>query len=448
MQDFIKRLFDAGKGADLGDMEVFIQGSSELELMVFEGEIDKFSKAEEKGLSFRGIYQGKMGYSYTEKIDEISIDILINGAISNAMVIDSDDVEVIFQGSEHYDEVNIFNDQFEKSSLPEKIKFIKLLEKEALSLDNRVEAIDYCLYGDQTMENLMVNTKGLNLKSKSNVAFAYISAMVKEGDDVKTAGKYIVSNNFSKFNAKALAKESVEEALSLLGAKSITSGNYPVILRNNVAASILEAFASIFSAEDIQKGLSLLKGKLNQKIASDGITIVDDPFMLGGVASKSFDGEGVATKFKKIIDNGILKTFLHNSKTAMKDGVESTGNAYKSSYKASIAIAPSNMYIEEGHKELNEMIKETNNGLLIIDVQGIHAGLDSVSGDFSLSATGYEINDGQITRPVNQITIAGNFFGLLNDVVDIGKDLEFGMPGYGYIGAPSLKIKSLAVSGE
>ncbi len=447
-KQFIKNLFGAGKKAGIEDMEVFIQGNSILELMVFQGEIDKFSKAEEKGLSFRGIYEGKMGYSYTEKIDEASIEFLVNDVISNTKIIDSDEQETIFKGSDHYNEVNTFNLELEQTPIDKKIEFIKLIEKEALSLDDRVESINYCIYGDQSRENMIVNTKGLNLESKINSAYMYISVVVKDDNDIKTAFRYKLYTDFNKFDYKAIAKDVVEEALSLLGAESIKSDNYPVILRNNVAAVILDGFSGIFSADNVQKSLSLLKGKLNQKIASERITIVDDPFMEDGTETKSFDSEGFATKFKKVINKGVLATYLHNSKTAKKDGVQSTGNAFKSSYKAPITIAPTNMYIEKGNKELDEMVKEMQNGLLIIDVQGVNSGLNPISGDFSLAATGYEIKEGKINRSVSNITIAGNLFELLNDVEDIGNDLVFLMPSNGYIGSPSLKIKSLSVAGE
>ncbi|WP_202711496.1 TldD/PmbA family protein [Sporosalibacterium faouarense] len=447
-KEFIDLLFEKGRLAGIEDMEVFVQRNSELELMVFKGEIDKFSKAEEEGLSFRGIYRGKMGYSYTEKIDETSLNILIEELISNAKVIDSEDIEEMFEGSESYREVNVYDESFQNISTEEKISFIKALEKEAFNSDPRVTAVDYCLFGENTINSIMKNTKGLDIEDKANVAYGYISAIVKEGEDVKNGARYVVSNNFADFNPKKLANEAVKEAVSMLGAKSVKSDNYPIILRNNAAASLLEAFAPIFSAEQVQKNLSLLKDKLNETIANDNITLIDDPFMKKGVASKSFDGEGVATKYKRIIENGVLNTYLHNMKTAKKDGVESTGNAYKASYKSSIEIAPTNMYIEEGDTSLEELISTTNNGILIIELQGLHSGLDIISGDFSLSAYGYLIKNGEINRPVNQITVAGNYYDMLKNIEEVGSDIKFNLPGYGYIGSPSLKIKELSVSGE
>ncbi|EOD01565.1 TldD/PmbA family protein [Caldisalinibacter kiritimatiensis] len=448
-REFMKKLFEKGKQAGMKEMEIYFQDSDNFDIKVFKGEIDNYSISNEIGVSFRGLYNGKMGYSYTEKIDETSIDILIKEAVENASVIDSDDEENIQPPSENYKEVNNYNNSLNKVTPEEKINFIKSVEKEAFKLDNRVISVQHCIFGEESAHTMLVNTKELDLEEKSNIAYAYVSVMVKEGEDVKTGGSYIISNDFSKFDAKKLAKEAVDEAVSMLGAKSIESNEYPIVLRNDVAANLLEAFVPIFSAENVQKDLSLLKGKIDKQIGNSIITVVDDPFMKNGVASASFDGEGVSTKYKKVIDKGILKTYLHNTKTAKKDGVESTGNAYKPSYKSPVSIAPTNMYIEKGNITFNEIIESIDKGLLIINIQGLHAGLNTVSGDFSLSAYGYLIENGKIDRPVNQITIAGNFFELLKDIEMIGDDLRFTLPGgSGYIGSPTLKIKKLAVSGD
>lgn len=445
----VDMLFDKGKAEGFLDMEAYISRNKNLNLRVFDEEIDNYSISEEEGISFRGLYNGKMGYSYSEKIDETSVDMLINEAKGNATIIDTEDEEFIFEGSKDYKEVSIYNEDFENVNPEKKIEFTINLEKEAKKLDERVKAVNYCLFGEISNSRLMINSKGLDLEDKSNIAYTYVSVMVKDGEDIKTSGKYIVSNDFDKFDAKSLAKEAVDEAISMLGADSVDSKEYSIILRNNVSTDILEAFSSIFSAEKVQKELSLLKGKIGESISSDILTIIDDPFMKDGIASSSFDGEGVASKYKKIVDKGVLKTYLHNLKTAKKDGVESTGNANKPSYKSSIGIAPTNMYIEKGEYSLDDMIKSMGNGILITDVEGLHSGLNPVSGDFSLSAYGYEVSNGEITRSINQITIAGNYFEVLKNVETVGNDIKFGLPsGSGYIGSPSLKIKGLNVSGK
>lgn len=448
MKMLIDKIFAEGKKQGINDMEVFYSAGSSLSLKVFQKELDGYSLSESEGLGLRGMYNGKMGYSYTEKVDETSIDLLVKNVKENATVIDSDDEEYIFEGSKEYKKVDTFNPKLEEVEEAEKIKFVKQLEEEAFKIDNRIQSVETCVYGDGYGETIMSNTKGLYLHDKSNIAYTYVVVVAKENEDIKTGMAYRTGNDFSKFNAKDIAEEAVKEALSMLGAKSVKSGDYPVVIRNNAAADLLEAFEGIFSAENVQKNLSLLKGKLNEQIGSEKFTLVDDPFMEGGLASRSFDGEGVASKYKKVVDKGVLKTYFHNLKTAKKDGVETTGNASKSSYKSSVGIAPSNLYVEKGEKTLEEIISSMDKGILITELQGLHSGLNSVSGDFSLAALGYEIKDGKIAKAVEQITVAGNYFELLKNIEETGSDLKFGLPGEAYIGSPSLKIKKLAIAGE
>ncbi|MDF2616994.1 MAG: TldD/PmbA family protein [Sedimentibacter sp.] len=448
MKMLIDKIFAEGKKQGIQDMEVFYSAGSSLSLKVFQKELDGYSLSESEGLGLRGMYNGKMGYSYTEKVDETSIDLLVKNVKGNATIIDSDDEEYIFEGSKEYKKVDTFNPKLDEIEEAEKIKFVKQLEEEAFKIDDRIQSVETCVYGDGYGETIMSNTKGLYLHDKSNIAYTYVVVVAKENEDIKTGMAYRTGNDFSKFNPKDIAEEAVKEALSLLGAKSVKSGDYPVVIRNSAAADLLEAFEGIFSAENVQKNLSLLKGKLNEQIGSEKFTLVDDPFMEGGLASRSFDGEGVASKYKKVVDKGVLKTYFHNLKTSKKDGVETTGNASKGSYKSSVGIAPSNFYVEKGEKTLEEMISDMEKGILITELQGLHSGLNSVSGDFSLAALGYEIKDGKISKPVEQITVAGNYFELLKNIEETGSDLKFGLPGEAYIGSPSLKIRKLAIAGE
>ncbi len=179
--------------------------------------------------------------------------------------------------------------------------------------------------------------------------------MAREGgEDTKTGISYVISRDFKDFDYKKMAKEAVDEALSQLGAKSIKSNEYSVVFRNDTFADLLGAFDSIFYAEYVQKGLSLLKDKIGENIACSKFTLVDDPFASEGFNSSTFDDEGTATKYKKIIDEGRLNTYLYNWKSANKDNVESTGNGFRNSYKSSVSTSATNLYIE---KEINPLRK-------------------------------------------------------------------------------------------
>ena len=174
--------------------------------------------------------------------------------------------------------------------------------------------------------------------------------------------------------------------------------------------SLISTFAGVLSGDAVQKGVSLLKGKEGEVIASNIVNLVDDPHLENGLASVGFDDEGVATTKTYLIKDGKLENLLHNLKTANKAGVKSTGNGFKSSYASPISVSPTNMYIEPGVNSLEEMTKKIDKGLIITDFAGLHSGANSITGDFSLAAKGFYIENGVKTKPVEQITVAGNFF--------------------------------------
>jgi PmbA protein len=285
----------------------------------------------------------------------------------------------------------------------------------------------------------ILNSKGLDLSKEVNSATAGVYVIATDGKDQRTGIEYIQSNVFEDFNLEEIAKVGAKRAVDALGAKSVKSGDYEVILENKASASLLAAHVSMFSAESVQKDVSLLKGKVGEQVSKDLISIVDDPFLKKSPRSGSFDDEGVATKHKELIKNGTLTGYLHNLKTAKKDEVGSTGNGFRN------GISPTNFYIEPGKTSYQEAVKEMSKGLIITDLQGTHSGTSAVSGDFSLQASGYLVENGQIVRPVSLITVAGNYLELLQDVTEVCDDLKMN---FGYIGSPSLKIQSLAIAGN
>ncbi|MFD1735055.1 TldD/PmbA family protein [Bacillus salitolerans] len=449
VQQFQERLFT--KGHDLGftDMELYYEREEKFSCGVFKGEIDKYESSEIAGISFRGIYNGKMGYAFTEKLDDESVHYLLEHAKENSLIIEDEDKEEIFAGSKEYREENFYSDNLSRVTPEDKINVMLEIEKEIYAYDERVKATDYFILSSSEAEKAISNNKGLFLQDKTNSLGFYVSVVVKQGEEIKTGSYVKVTKDFSSIDPKQVAKQAVEEALSQLNAQSIASKKYPVLLRHDAAASLIQTFIPVFSAENTQKGQSRLKGKVGETIGVSSLNIVDDPFLPNGLLSRNFDGEGVATKTLQLVSNGVLTTFLHNRKTAAKDGVESTGHAHKSSYKSSITVSPSNLYIEPTSKSYNELVTTIDEGIIITDLSGLHSGANQISGDFSLAANGYYVKGGKIVTAVNQMTIAGNFYELLNSITEIGSDLDFTpWATNGFVGSPSLLVQELSVTVE
>lgn len=443
---FIDKLFEEAKKSEFTDFEVYYSGGDSFRVKVFEGKVDDYSVNTTYGISFRGLYNGKMGYSYTEAFDDDACTMLIENAMQNAKIIENEDKQFIFSGSKSYNEVNAYNKELDNVGAKEKIEAALSLEKLAKNGHPAIDSVAHTLIQSGSGEIKIKNSKGLDLSFKDNLLFSYVIPVAKKGEKRVDGSAYQIVRDFTELDIENIAKEAVENAISMLDAKPVKSGEYKIIFENDCAGDLLETFSGIFSAENTQKDLSLLKGKENTKIASEKLTIIDDPLMENGYVSSSFDSEGVATYTKSIVEDGVLKTLLHNLKTAEKDGVKSTGNASKGSYKANIGISGSNFYIKPSDKSFDELCKMVKDGLIITELAGLHSGANAVSGDFSLLAKGFKIVNGKKKDAVEQITIAGNFYTLLNEIEHIGNDLKFGIPGASCIGSPSIAVKSLSVA--
>lgn len=447
---FIKLLFERAKQAGFTDCEVYISSGEEFEVNVFKGEILHYTSAASEALGFRGLYEGKMGVSSTQVYDEESADQLIENALEAAKLIENEDEQFIYEGDKEYPSVQLFSEELEKVTAAEKIELAKELEKAVFAQDERVTQTEAAEVLTMSGSCRIVNTKGLDVSARSNIAAAYVAPVLTEGGKASSAMEFKADQDFAALSAKKdeMAADAVKEALDFMHASPVPSGEYAVLLRNDAAGSMLRTFSAIFNAENAQKGLSLLKGREGDAIAAPCVTIIDDPLRDGSMASSPFDDEGVATYTKCVVEKGVLKTLLHNLKTAKKQGVKSTGNASRASCSAPVGVSPSNFYIEKGERSLEEMAAVIGEGLLITSLQGLHAGSSSVSGDFSLGAKGYRIEGGKIGAPVEQITVAGNFFKVLNEIIEVGSDLHFGRPGSVMVASPSLWIKSLSVAGK
>ncbi|MBS4219682.1 TldD/PmbA family protein [Bacillus sp. FJAT-49711] len=445
IEKFQEMLMGNGLSHGFEDMEIYYEKSKRFACDVYKGELDHYETAEDGGLSFRGIFNGKMGYAYTEKFDLESISFLLERAKANAETIEEEEQDDIFSGSDEYEEKDFYSEALDAVSIPDKINFLKEVEHKVSEFDPRIASLNYCKLIEQSKERLLANSKGLVLHDRMNYLALVLSVVVKQEEETKSGFTVKITKDFSKLNPDEIAKEAAEEALSYLGEQSIPSKKYPIILRKDAAADLLNTFTSVFSAEVAQKGRSLLKDKVGEKIAAENVKIVDDPFYDEGFSSRNFDGEGVASKVCNVVENGTLNTLLHNQKTAKKAGVESTGHAYKPSYKGTLVIAPSNFYITPSEKTYDELVESQNEAIIVTKLSGLHSGADTVSGDFSVAANGFYVKDGKVETPVKQMTIAGNFFDLLKNIQEIGSDLYVSSSG---IGSPSLLLKELSVTVE
>ena len=421
--------------------EVYATSSDGFSVNVLNTEIIKYSVELNKGLNLRVLFAGKTGYAYTEVYEDPET--LVAHAIDNAKAIENTDANPM-QGACDYPEITEKPNPVVDLSEEEKIDLALKMERDTLAFDPRVNRMGYCAVETGVAETHISNTKGLKADNTERYSYVVLGPILKEGDEEHESYAFKFGPEMTDYTS--VIKESVENALMQFHASAVHSGEYRILLRNDAAGDLLSAFSSMFFAERVQKGLSLLGGKLGESIAAPAVTIVDDPFEADN--PRAFDAEGVPSVVTTVVENGVLKSYLYNLKSALKDGVASTSNAGRAGAAGAVTTAPSNFYLQKGDKSFDELKAALGNGLIITEISGLHAGLNPISGDFSLIAKGQLVENGEIVRSVDQITVAGNFLALMQDIEAVGSDLRFGPPMGGRIGTPSLLIEKLIVSGK
>lgn len=443
-EEMKRYLVEAAERAGLREYEIYAMKDRNVSTETLRHEISNFSLGESGGISFRCIVDGKMGYASSELLTREEMEALVDRAVDNARNIENDDEVMIFPGSPSYPPC-----ETEAPQLPDATD----MKRWAMDLQEAAYA-NHPSVSDGTQsavmayecEIMLCNSHGLDLSNHVGITGAYSDVIVKEGEDAESevaVRKGRCYEDFADLPAKA-----VEKARAHLGAGTLASGKMDCVISGDQMRALLATFSSVFSAKQVQMGMSLLRGKVGESIASPLVTITDDPRRPECPIQTSFDGEGVATYRKPVIENGVLKTFLYDLTTAKKDGVASTGNGRRSSYASSVGIAPYCFCLEAGDKTQEELFASVGNGVYITELKGLHAGADAVSGDFSLESAGFLIRDGKRGAPVKTFTIAGNFFDLLKQIDDLGNQVEFGFPGgFTVFASPDVLIRGISVAG-
>lgn len=438
-------LAEEAKRLGVTEYDIYFSKSESLSAETLKQEISSFSSSNGIGVSFRCVRDGKFGYASSELITPDEVKGLVARAYENALYIESDDEAVIFRGSEHYETV-------ENPILPD----VSMADLKNIAMDIQkatYAASEYVVDGTQSGVGVvreivdMSNSYGLELHEEVNAYQYLVAAVVNKDGESEQDFEYRFDTSFDK--AAELSKPVVEDALSKVGAGQVTSGSYDLVLSGKMMATMLATFSGAFSAKNAQLGLSLFAGKEGSSVAADFITVTDDPFSDKMLCKSAFDAEGVATRRKNVIENGVLNTLLYDLATAKKAGKETTANASRGSYAAPTSISPYFLYINEGSKTLDELFASAENGIYITELKGLHAGANAVTGDFSLESAGYRIENGKLAGAVKTFTIAGNFYELLKNIDALSNEVELARPGVGRgFGAPAALWKKVSVAGK
>ena len=438
-------LIAAAERAGIKEYEIYYQMEESVSAETLKDEISSFASSVGGGICFRCIVDGKMGYASGELMTEDAMEELVSHAVSNARCIDNDDEVFIFAGSPAYATVEAREVKLAEAST---VRDTALqLQKATYAEDERVGDATQSAMLSMTEEIRLYNSNGLELSNRVGMSGAYVMPVVRDGDEAQENFEFGEGADLEVL--KALPAKAVEGAVNKLGAGLVESGKYDVIFDGAQFRSFLSTFSPVFSAKNAQLGLSLLAGKEGETVAASCVTLTDDPMRKGCSMQTPFDGEGVATARRNVIEDGVLKTLLYDLTTAKKAGVESTGNGQKGGYSSPVSIAPYNFGIAPGDASADALFEAVGNGIYITECKGFHAGANAVTGDFSIESAGFMIRDGKRAEPVKSFTVAGNFFELLKQIDRLGNEVKWGIPGgFTVFGSPDVLVRDVSVAGK
>ncbi len=441
-------LVSALEDAGIGEYEMYYSLGTSVSIDTLNREVNAFSSSDSHGICLRVLVDGKMGYASTELFDPDEMPSLVERAVKNAASVEKLDTVGIFAGSDSYEKVR--TPAYSPMGAGE-------LRRVALDVSERLYAMDERVKDGTVSQALTVgvrvglcNSHGLDLSASYGVNVIAAEAVVAEGDEQQSEFSYTAyTADSAQSDTDKIVREAVVGAVDKLGATDVPSGKYNIVISGKEMRSLLSVYSGAFSAKSVLDGMSPLKGKEGTAVASEIVTLTDDPQREGNAVGITFDAEGVATHRRAVIDKGVLTTLLHNRETALAMGKTTTANASKASYASAVGISPYSFAIEPGTDSLDDLFSRADDGIYITELKGLHAGANTVTGDFSLESEGFMIRGGKRAEAVRSFTIAGNFFDLLKNITalsdTVDRGVQMGITGFA---SPAVLVPNMPVAGK
>ena len=439
----IDRAITSIKALRVDGGEVFLRDGRSTSIEVRDGEVENAITRGERGIGVRVLRGGHVGFAYSSDLSPGGIEECVDSARNIAAVTEPDpDVSIATRKIESPD-LRLYEPGIDARSVAERANVAFAIERAAKKVDPRITGFRKTTYSDGSMTTIVATTAEVRGTYRETYFSAGTSAVATAGDERQIGSHGEAGRRFAAVDADAVGRRSAELAIGKLGARPFKTQTLPIVLDPYLGMSLLGALVPLFSADSVIKGKSLFAGKVGEPVASERVTIIDDARTPGALRTAPFDGEGVATTTRTLVDAGVLRGYLSSLKTAKKMEQAPTGNARRASYATPSRIGAANFHLAAGPAAPDALVKSLDRSLRVTSLLNLHT-IDPISGEFSLGATGEYLERGERAYPVQGITIAGNLMTLLASITGVANDLVFGSAG---LGSPTFVISALSIGG-
>ncbi len=439
--DIADRLVRRGLRFGADEVEVYIQTSRNLSIRVRNADIETIQEAAAGGVGFRVLVNGRMGFSHCNDFNDRALEETLRKAIAFAKLTSPDEFNALPGNMNHIDVDGLYDPEIARVDTGTKIDMA--LELEALTMkDSRITHSSGATFGERESELIIANSNGLLKSYKSSSCSLGVSVVAQKGEQRNTGGRSTSRRFFADLEPLPLvAEEASQRAWEMLDPRMVSTQRASVIYDPRVGRSLIGGIISAINGDRVNQGASFLQDSVNERFASELLTIVDDATRPKGMSSKPFDGEGVPAGKRILVENGVLRGFLHNTYSARRAGTESTGNASRGGFTSLPGIGTHNLYVEPGSYTPEQIIANTRRGLLLTGVTGY--GINAVNGNYSGGASGFWVENGKITHPVQGLTIAGSAHDILRNIDMMGNDVDMTQS----FTSPTFRISEMQIGG-
>jgi PmbA protein len=437
----------AGEG-----MEVYVVRGSETEVRAYEGSVESLTSADSSGVGIRVVLEGaeeegsRLGFAWAGSLDPAVIEAALADARDNARYATPDpDVVLARPDGASVVEQDLWDDGVTATPMEDKIALALELERATRAADDRVRQVSSADYSDERAEMALASTTGIRSSARRTTAFVSVDAIAGVGADTQTGTGFSVGRAPADLDPDEAMGEAVQRATRLLGAQKAQSGRYTVVFDPRVVSTLLSVMASALSGEAVVKGRSFFAGRIGESVANAAVTLVDDPTDSRAFSASTYDAEGLACRRNVLISDGMLRMFVFDTVSARRAQMQSTGSAVRGGFAGTPSAGCRALVLQPGTKGADDILASVGDGLYVQSVTGIHSGVNTVSGDFSVGAEGLMIRGGALAEPVREVTVASTLQRMLQSIVEIGGDLRW-LPGSA--AGQTLAIADMQLSGE
>ena len=434
LTNIIDQVLTEARNRGASEAEADIGTGAGLSVTVRMGEVDKLEHERDKGLSVTVYMDGQKGNASSSDFSSSALMDTVHAACDIARYASQDkcaglaNAELMAKSVPDLDLYHPWSITAEQA-----IDLAIECETIARDFDDRINNSDGAIVSTYSGTNVYGNTHGFS-DGWDWSSHMIDCTMIAEGErGMQRDGWYSKTRDRKDLqNIRAIAEEAAKRTTSRLGAKKLSTRSVPVIFEAPVASGLFSAFITAISGGSLYRRASFLLDKLGEQVFSSHVRIHEKPHKKKALGSAPFDNDGVATRARDIVNNGILENYILSAYSARKLSMQTTGNAG----------GVHNLIIEHGNLDLEGLIRKMDTGLLITDMIGF--GVNQVTGDYSRGASGFWIEDGELCYPVEEITVAGNLVEMYQQIIEIGNDVDH----RGNVLTGSVLIENMTVAGE